>query len=312
MLKSKIMPSCYSEIDTLTEVILCSPANIDVQSSEVSSVGFVNELKSRIAIEQHNNLKQKLADFGCVVHDISSENNEELWNRLVNRIFVRDIAAAFGNKLILGLSDTEIRRPDFRYTHKFLNEMVDSKHITNVPNSVSFEFGDFMIINRQCVLINTGHRTNNIEYLTEFLYNMGIEEVGFISLPQTIEALHLDVVCNILGENHLLAAPFLKFMPVSIYRNTNIKGGEVEYVSFDQFAKRHGYSVCWLPNKSYLIDYTNFINLDKKTALVSQAVVSLYEEWFPNMKFIGVDVSHLQNGAGSIRCLTLPISREEN
>ncbi|MCM3598088.1 arginine deiminase family protein [Metabacillus idriensis] len=312
MIKLNLKPFCNSEIGTLREVILCSPNKIDVSGSEVSAVGFKNNFDSLAAIEEHFTLKSKIMNFGCTVHDISTESNNDLWNRLVNRIFVRDVAGVFGDKLILGRSDSEIRRPDFMYSQDFFSDLFDSKDVCHLPEEVSLEFGDFMILNENCVIINVGHRSNVNQYiLAKFLFDLGLEEVAFISLPKTIESLHLDVVCNILGKNQFLAAPFLKFIPVSIYKNNAVNQlPEVQFTTIDNFVHRHGYSIYWLPNKEYLIDYTNFINLDKTTALVSQEILEFYRETFKNMNFIGVNINNLQNGAGGIRCLTLPVLRE--
>ncbi|MFQ6570743.1 MULTISPECIES: arginine deiminase family protein [Bacillus] len=308
MLKYKIKPFCNSENGTLKEVLLCTPASYNVLGSEVPAVGFAHDFIAELAIEQHHLLKLKLENFGCKVHDVNNDLKDELWDRLVNRIFVRDVGAVYGDKLLMGVSGNEIRQADFSYTQSAMVDWFDADHTYFVPSCVSLEFGDFLIVSPECVLINTGHRTNNKEELALFLFGLGVEEVGFVSLPRTMESLHLDVVCNILGGNLFLAAPFLKFTTVSVYRKSN-ESKKYELNTIDEFVGRHGYSIYWLPDKNYLIDYTNFINLDKNTVLVNEEVVPFYQRQFTDMNFIGVQVNHLQHGAGSIRCMTMPFVR---
>lgn len=307
-MKNKVKPYCNSEIGVLEEVILCSPTLHNVIGPEVESVGFAQDFIAELAIEQHMDLKIKLESFGCRVHDVSTTIDSQLWNRLVNRIFVRDVAAVFGDKLILGNSGTDVRKADFYHTQSVLSDFFDKKQILPLPTSITLEFGDFLIINQNSVLINIGHRSNNKIELVRFLFELGIEEIGFISLPRTTETLHLDVVCNILGENTFIAASFMKFSPVTVHKK-NFTEEKTEYTTIDDFISRHGYSISWLPNKSYLIDYTNFINLDNKTAMVSDNSLPYYQDRFRHINFIGVNVDHLQNGAGGIRCLTMPFVR---
>ena len=308
MLKHKIIPYSTSEYETLKEVILCSPAKKNITGAEVNAVGFVGSFNADLAIEQHQSLKSTLEDFGCIVHDIDSEKEGELWNSLVNRIFVRDIGAVLGDKIILGSSSSDVRLPDFLESQSLLIDMFDDKDTYYVPSGSFLEFGDFMIINENCILINTGHRSHNKEVLAHFLFELGIEEIGFVSLPKNVQSLHLDVACNILGNTHFLAASFLKFIPVSVHTKSN-KSEKLKFLTINEFVTRHGYSIHWLPNQPYLLDYTNFINLDSRTALISNQVHTYYTQEFPEMDFITVEVNELQNGAGSIRCLTLPVVR---
>ncbi|MDQ0272978.1 arginine deiminase family protein [Cytobacillus purgationiresistens] len=311
MLKQKLKPYCYSENGSLKEIIVCSPAKHNVLGPEVSAVGFAKEFIAEKAYEQHCQMKMKLKDFGCIVHDLSTEVSSSLWDRLVNRIFIRDVGAAFGERMLLGASDNELRQPDFYFSQTFLKEFLDKSDIHLAPSSSSLEFGDFLIINPDCVLINTGHRSKNRLELANFLFAIGIEEVGFVSLPKTIESLHLDVVCNILGKDIFVAASFLRFSAVSIFKSSSVSY-EPEYSTIDSFIGRHGFSVYWLPNKEYLLDYTNFINLNKQTVLISDETAAYYQELFPHIEFIGTEVNQLQHGAGSIRCLTMPFVREDD
>ncbi|WP_349409372.1 arginine deiminase family protein [Pseudalkalibacillus sp. SCS-8] len=308
MLKNKLMPFCDSENKTLREVIVCAPTSYDVPESAADAVGFVNEYHSEEAHAQHEELKSKLQAFGCHVHDISSGCDEEIWGRLVNRIFVRDIAGVFGNKIILGKSEAEIRSPDFQCSQSYMKELFETKDLSSLPESVALEFGDFMILNQDCVLVNVGHRSQNKEKLAEYLLDLGVKEIGFVSLPQSVESLHLDVMCNILGENRFLAAPAMKFFPVEVVKQNAV---DPHFETVDQFVGRYGFETFWLPDQPYLLDYTNFINLDKNTALINENARAQFEKWFPEHDFIGANVDELQNGAGSIRCMTLPIVRED-
>jgi arginine deiminase len=311
LLKQKLKPYCYSENGTLQEIVVCSPANFDVLGPEVSAVGFADEFQAEQAHEQHSLMKVKLQDFGCKVHDISTEVTSDLWERLVNRMFVRDVGGVFGENILLGNSSNEFRQPDFHFSQTFLRHSIDEETIKAVPSMSALEFGDFLILSRECVLINTGHRSKNQLELANFLFTLGVEEIGFISLPKTIDALHLDVACNILGRNVFVAAPFMKFSAVTIFTSSSVDNAP-EYSTIDYFVNRHGYQILWLPRKDCLLDYTNFINLDKTTVLISEETVSYYQEFLPHIDYIGINVDQLQNGAGSIRCLTMPFVRVDN
>ncbi|MGD6900405.1 arginine deiminase family protein [Bacillus infantis] len=309
MLKQKLKPYSYSENGTLKEIFVCSPTKYNVSGPEVSSVGFKDEFVAEEAYEQHLMMKSKLENFGCIVRDVNEEVNSPLWNRLVNRMFIRDVGAVLGHNVLLGNSGNGIREPDFHFSQNYLRDIIDENFIKFIPPSSSLEFGDFLILTPECVLINTGHRSNNRNGIANFLFSIGVEEIGFVSLPQTIESLHLDVVCNVFGDKNLVAAPLLKFSAVEIYKSSTTFYTN-EYCTIEGFIERHGFSVYWLPNKNCLLDYTNFINLDKQTVLISNKAVPYYQDIFPHIKYIGIDVTQLQHGAGSIRCLTMPFIRE--
>jgi arginine deiminase len=311
LLKQKLKPYCYSENGTLQEIVVCSPAKYDVLGSEVSAVGFAEEFKAEQAREQHCLMKMQLQEFGCKVHDISTEVTSDLWKRLVNRIFVRDVGGVFGENILLGNSSNEFRQPDFHFSQTYLKQSFDEKTIKAVPPLSALEFGDFLILSPECVLINIGHRSKNQLELANFLFTLGVEEIGFVSLPKTVDSLHLDVACNILGKDIFVAAPFLKFSAVTIFKSSSVNC-KPEYSTIDNFVSRQGYTTFWLPREDYLLEYTNFINLDKSTVLISEKTVPYYKEYFPHIDYIGINVNQLQHGAGSIRCLTMPCVRVDN
>ncbi|MEC0090189.1 arginine deiminase family protein [Paenibacillus macquariensis] len=307
---------CFSEYDRLRTVALCRPSLVQVQTrNEAEYVCFREPVDPQIAVEAHQRLRESLESNGVHTIDFTSYFEDEeraLSDQLVNRTYSRDVAGVIGNALLFGSAGVDVRKPDFQLAHSALRKAVGTSVISEVTSSIqsSLEFGDFLMLNRSAILINLGWRTSldGVMNIKNLIFKSGFEQIGLISLPPDLTLPHLDVVCNVVGSHLFLASKFLRHVPVRII----MQDKEERYEMLPDFVARHGYHVRYLPENHDPLAYTNFINIDRSTVLASESAVAIRDILADvQVDVQTVDITELEKGGGGIRCLTLPLCRDD-
>jgi arginine deiminase len=245
----KINVSCFNEYDALKSVAVCSPAEHAPKSSlECDYQLFLHPVSTELIKQDHEILCNKLKSLGVEVVDLAEYLNgaAKVSSLLANRIFVRDIAAAMAENLVIGKSASVCRYPEFNLSHKGLKEVVvNIKDILNSDDltcgNESLEFGDLLLLNDDAFLLNYGNRTQTPDAakLMEQLLKLGFKEGGIISIPMETENIHLDLTCNIVGKDLVLAVEPFRFLPIQVYKANQIPS----YMTVPDFFKRHGYEI---------------------------------------------------------------------
>lgn len=312
----KINANCWNEHGELKTVMVCSPSSVDVPDQRTADyVGWekpVNQVKAKA---NHEEMIRAMEDTGVRVIDYSKHLPDEvgeLNHKLINRVFVRDLACVYGNTVIPGDAGITMRAPEYFHSHELFQSWFDEKTFSIKDNNSlkALENGDVFVLNRDAVFINTGMRSSieSIEALKSKIFLAGFSEIGIIDLPRTGETMHLDMNCNVAGEDLLIAKSYMRLFPVQVVSENGAK-----YVMMEDFIKRQGFEVLWTDNVKHTVADINFLNLDPETLLVStKANKSIFKE-HPKVrgkKIIQVDVNELEKGGGGIRCMTLPLERK--
>lgn len=305
--------NCWSEHEELKVVMLCAPSIVDVTDSKIAEqVGWSGPVSHHKAMENFLALKITLENAGVRVIDYAEElsNEQQLLNeQLINRYFVRDLACVVGQQLLPGNAGSSLRRPEYPHAHAILAKWFPEQFMRKAQPSQSLECGDVMLLNKDAVLMNLGMRTSieAIESLKERFFQQGFSEIGVIDLPKGNDTLHLDMNCNVVHHNLMIAKSFVRYFPVQVFTP---QGNY--YDMPEPFLKRHGFDVYWLETYKTIPDI-NLINLDPETLVISKQASKqqfLKHPLLHKKKLLEVDVTELEKGGGGIRCMTLPLVRK--
>lgn len=304
-----MLVTCFNETASLESVALCRPAPLTPTSEQdCRATHFLQPSSYDAMMRNYNALSKKLESFRIKIIDLMDflqESETKVSNILPNRIFVRDVAAVVGPTLFSGRS--RLREIEFSLSQRALERALLTKLDPFTKSDESFEFGDILILNKDAVLVNLGHRgrIKDKSHLMNQLFSRGFNQVAIISLPSCSGLIHLDLACNILNKSTFIGIHSLKFLPVEIYET----GVDPIYMTLPDFLHHHGYRLLFIDPLPELV--TNFISLDEKTILASHSSSRILQTVTDDygMTLHSVSIDELEKGGGSIRCLTLPLKR---
>lgn len=131
-----------------------------------------------------------------------------------NLLFTRDLASAVGDHLILGYPATAARKREavivdtvFTY-HPSFADVRD--RIIRLPDGVTFEGGDLIVVSDRIVLIGHSERTTFGGVLTvarELLDRTSVEHVVLVNLPKKRWCMHLDTVFTFASTDECVIFP---------------------------------------------------------------------------------------------------------
>ena len=120
---------------------------------------------------------------------------------LPNLLFTRDLSAVVGGHVILSYAATPARLPEsvilstvMRYHPRFADI---GEQLIELPEGVSFEGGDLLVVNEKLVLIGQSERTSlgGVMAVTRaLLERTQVEHVLMVNLPKQRSCMHLDTV----------------------------------------------------------------------------------------------------------------------
>ncbi|GEN54344.1 arginine deiminase family protein [Halobacillus faecis] len=307
-------PNCWNEYDDLTKVVVCTPSVLHVPDQQTATdIRWEKTADSDKMKHCFNHMVEAMRKEGVQVVDYSAYLEEEekaFHEQLINRVFVRDLACVFGNKVIPGEAGTTMRRPEYFHAHKIFEQWFDDDHYSIHENDTvnALENGDVFVLNKDAVFINVGMRSSyeSAQALKEKLIPLGFSEIGVIDLPRRGDTMHLDMNFNIAGAGVALAKSYMRYFPVEVLTRSGSS-----YVMMHEFLKRHGYEIIWTDKVKHTVADINFLNLDPDTLLISSKAHKkiFHHERLKKKRLIEVDVDELEAGGGGIRCMTLPIER---
>ncbi|WP_409250804.1 arginine deiminase family protein [Bacillus sp. SCS-153A] len=310
-----IQPNCWNEHGELKAVIVCSPTALDVPDKQTANdVQWEKPVDQKIAHKNFEEMVQAMENAGVHVIDYSkylSPDESKLSEQLINRVFVRDLACAFGNTFIPGEPGTSMRRPEYVQSHVLFKNWFGPETFDIKTNNQldALEFGDVLILNKDAVFVNVGLRSSmkSIKALKAKIFQAGFSEIGVIDLPRRPDTLHLDMNCNVAGDDLLIAKSYMRYFPIEIITESG-----ASYQMMQEFLSRHAFDIEWLTDIKHTVADINFFNLDPETILLSTAATPKIFKEHPKLKkkkFIEINVNELEKGGGGIRCMTLPLVR---
>ncbi len=118
-----------------------------------------------------------------------------------NLMFTRDVAAVVGDSIILSHPATTARARESIIMRVVVHHHPAFKdcqeHIIDLPKGVTFEGGDFLVVNEKVVLIGNSERTSfgGVINIAKALFEeTAIEHVIMVTLPAERACMHLDTV----------------------------------------------------------------------------------------------------------------------
>ena len=133
---------------------------------------------------------------------------------LPNLLFTRDLSAVVGEHVILSHAARAARIPEsvltrviFHYHPRFASI---AEQLITLPDDVSFEGGDLLVVNEEMVLIGHSERTSfgGVMAVTQaLLERTPIEHVLMVNLPKERSCMHLDTVFTFADPNTCVVFP---------------------------------------------------------------------------------------------------------
>jgi len=214
--------------------------------------------------------------------------------------FMRDQASVIRGGVILSRMALEIRRGEERYVASRLGEL-GVPTLRTVHGTGILEGGNFMFLDSQTVLIGQGVRTNRegVRQACEVLAVQGVKDV--IAVPQPgyfskfpMGYVHLDVGFNLADRD--LGVVFPESIPYELLETLRTRKFRLIEVSQEEASRMATNFLVLEPSKIV----TAAGNPEARKALERHGV-----------DVIEAKVEELMKGGGSVRCMTMPLVREE-
>ena len=148
-----------------------------------------------------------------------------LFKPIPNILFTRDIAAVFGNAVVVSHPAKAVRRREgilarfvFGYHPTFKNlKIIDILDKSQEPPTgdksserISIEGGDLMVLDKDTIVIGCGQRTSKsaILELTRRMFRENLaQRIVVVKLPQERSTMHLDTVFTVIGPEEVVYYP---------------------------------------------------------------------------------------------------------
>jgi N-dimethylarginine dimethylaminohydrolase len=214
--------------------------------------------------------------------------------------FMRDQASVTRGGVILSRMALDIRRGEERFVASRLGEL-NVPILRTVHGLGTLEGGNFMFLDPDTVLIGVGVRTNHegFRQASEVLTTQGVKSI--ISVPQSAYLhtfpsgfVHLDVAFNVIDTDLAIMYP--------------------EGVPYDlvELVRERKMRIIEVPREEALRMSTNFLVVEPSkviTASGNEKTKKALEK--EKVEVIEVGVDELMKGGGSVRCMTMPLMRDE-
>ncbi len=279
--KEKNEVSCFSEYDSLQNVILCEPRFMRISQviNETQRRYHKENIQVEVAIAQHNKFVEALKHYGIETHILPSKKEYP------EQVFTRDIGFAVGENLFISDMKMPIRQGEEGILKEWLNTM-GINYIDLVEDQT--EGGD-VIIDKNTVYIGISERTTAgaIDKIQSH-----IPDYIIIPIPIKKEILHLDCIFNIISQSEALI--YKDGLDEQQYKLLASRFDLIHVSKEEQFSM--GVNVLSLGNKKVIsLPQNKEVNLE----LTNRG----YE-------VIEIDFSEIIKSGGSFRCCTMPIKRK--
>lgn len=215
--------------------------------------------------------------------------------------FMRDQASVVRGGVILSRMALHIRRGEERYVASRLGELgVPILH--TVHGTGTLEGGNFMFLDPRTVLIGLGVRTNRegFRQVCEVLATQGVRDVIAVPQPGYLKKfpmgfVHLDVGFNVADRD--LAVVFPEGIPYELL----------------ELVRARKLRMLEVPENEAMRMSTNFLVIKPGrivTAAGNPETTRALQK--AHVDVIEVEVNELMKGGGSVRCMTMPLIRDNS
>ncbi|MDT0631038.1 arginine deiminase family protein [Rubrivirga litoralis] len=133
---------------------------------------------------------------------------------LPNLLFTRDLSAVVGDHPILSLAATAARRPESAIIrtiyHHHPRFAAARERLIELPEDVTFEGGDLLVVNERVVMIGQSERTSLggvLAVARALLDRTSVEHVLMVNLPKERYCMHLDTVFTFADDDTCVVFP---------------------------------------------------------------------------------------------------------
>jgi arginine deiminase len=133
---------------------------------------------------------------------------------LPNLMFTRDVAAVVGDHLVLSHPATAARARESAIMNAVVMHhpgfAAYRDHVIRLPEGVTFEGGDLIVVNDRTVLIGHSQRTSfgGVTSIVRALFERtGIRNVIMVNLPKERSCMHLDTVFTFISPDECVVFP---------------------------------------------------------------------------------------------------------
>ena len=266
-----------SEAQRLKRVVVSTPWNEYYRVANLQAHNILDVANPKLALEQHDNLKDTLRHFGSDVVDLPELKGHP------NSVFTRDTALCTPDGYIKLRPGIETRQAEGSWMASALNHLGE-------PRAGKIEFpgtvdgGDVLLLD-QVAYIGLSKRTNaeGCFQLSCFLEKMGYE-IRKVGLPDVV--LHLDKVLMPVGDDRLLVC-------TDIVHRDILRGFDIIGINFSNSSSAN---IICLGDGELIVDNTN------------QGAIDALDRNKFNLHLI--NVSEFVKGSGGPNCLIMPVERE--
>jgi N-dimethylarginine dimethylaminohydrolase len=211
-----------NEYGKLKRVALYKPCLSEIYQGNPGDVMYTDKPDPKKVLAEFNNVVQAFQSLGVEV--IVLQDQDLRYPQTTNMIFLRDVAAVIGDKIILANMKFDVRKDE---PSKFRNLLIDQKIVDEssfmeLSSSTTMEGADIFVTSPSHILTYIGYRTS-VSAVIEIVKR---HDVKTTSIPANIQ----KIPQHLLGALHIIGPNVMGRRPK--YSNTKID--EYKFIDFDE------------------------------------------------------------------------------
>ncbi len=279
---------CDSEVGSLKAVLLRRPGKEIESIKDPEQCRWLEVLNPEKAREQHDELAALFRAQGIAVFYVDRMRDDR-----PNAYFMRDNVLLTPEGAIIGRQAMACRRGEERFAAEALGRL-GVPILRTISGHGIFETACCLWVDAETVILGKGNRANSegIRQLKEILKQVGVTHFLQMEIPDGYA--HIDSIVSFIDKKTAMIDPW-RFPP-----------------DLGEALKERGVTLLEAPSAE------ETTNLSLNFVALSPGVI-LFASGFPKTKFalkkqgikvMGIDVSELRKGWGSLHCMTAVLKRE--
>eukprot|EP01119_Soliformovum_irregulare_P002721 TRINITY_DN1297_c0_g1_i1.p1 TRINITY_DN1297_c0_g1~~TRINITY_DN1297_c0_g1_i1.p1 ORF type:complete len:907 (-),score=155.10 TRINITY_DN1297_c0_g1_i1:52-2682(-) len=292
---------------------------------------YLSDLYKRQCIDKMNN--EQLVDLILTSPKITlkkADRDTELlavgyeFHPLVNLVYCRDQQITTCKGIVMASPSSPIRAPEVRVM-KFCFNKLGLKIVGEIPTPGRLEGGDFYPAGRDLCFIGVGHRSN-MYAINHMLQNdlFGTRRVAVVKdyFDQDQQRMHLDTVCNIIGNKTMLLletiigteSPLRRLVDEYVQDEAGKYILSKHDVEFSLYLRQEGWSVIPVTEEHQAQYGCNGLNLGngKIISVDKSTAKHLARSDKFHGKIINIDFSNMTTMYGSVHCCSQVVARKSH
>lgn len=277
-----------SEYGKLKKVLLCRPEYLTISTTinviQENLIKSGNNINTKRACKEHDEFVEVFKSYGVEV--LLAKTHP----RCPYEVNTRDLGVTTTKGIIFGRYLKPIRWGEHRLAETTLYQY--KIPIYHKMDKGTFEGGDFMYVNKKLAFVGIGIRTNilGVNDLKIALHDVDIE---LMPVDFDEDYLHLDMICNVIGEKVAVVCP--DALPEQVLNSLNEEKFQLIKVS----------------KEDVFLHACNLLNIGNDTIISHRQAEKVNEK----LKALGfkVEVLNLKEilkSGGGPRCISFPFERE--